>query len=239
MKRLWLRIAVFLAIIVGLFLVFRLTPLRGIINIEEIFRKKNELHALVQSRYLVSVLLFLGVYIVVTASSIPGAAVLSILGGFLFGPFLSPIYADLAATAGATVVFLVTRYFLGNAVQQRYADRLARMNRELERDGSNYMLTLRLVPAFPFFLINILAGLTPIKLRTFVWTSIVGMLPGSFVFAYLGYAGGSLDSFSLSPQIILAFSLLGVFSLVPVIVRKLRSRTEILSAKTNGEKNEK
>ena len=193
-----------------------------------IYEIRDSLLDTVQQRVLLSALIFVLVYFVSVAVSLPGATLLTLTGGFLFGPVLGTVLVNIGASSGALAIFLIARYFLGSTLQEKYGDKLATFNKELETNGSSYLLTLRFIPIFPFFLINLLSGLTTIKTRTFIWTTVVGILPGGFVYAYLGYAGSSLEEGEslLTPEIILALSMLAVISLIPVVYRKIKQRKE-------------
>jgi pyruvate/2-oxoglutarate dehydrogenase complex dihydrolipoamide dehydrogenase (E3) component/uncharacterized membrane protein YdjX (TVP38/TMEM64 family) len=163
---------------------------------------------------------FLLLYVVVTALSLPGAAVMTLAAGALFGLMWGTVIVSFASSLGATLAFLVSRYLLSEAVQKRFGDRLKPINEGIEKDGAFYLFTLRLVPIFPFFLINLLLGLTPIRAATFYWVSQVGMLAGTLVFVNAGTQLAQLDSLSgiLSPSLLLSFALLGLF---PFIAKKL------------------
>jgi pyruvate/2-oxoglutarate dehydrogenase complex dihydrolipoamide dehydrogenase (E3) component/uncharacterized membrane protein YdjX (TVP38/TMEM64 family) len=159
---------------------------------------------------------FFLLYVVVTALSLPGAAVMTLAAGALFGLFSGLLLVSFASSIGATLAFLVSRYVLRDSVQGRFGDRLKAINQGIEKDGAFYLFTLRLVPVFPFFLINLLMGLTPIRVGTFYWVSQVGMLAGTAVYVNAGTQLAQLDSLSgiLSPGLLLSFALLGVFPLV-------------------------
>lgn len=173
---------------------------------------------------------FMAVYIVQTALSLPGAAILSLAAGAIFGTIMGTIYANIAATIGATLAFLVTRYLLRDAVLSRFGTKLEGLNRELELRGLNYLLFLRLVPIFPFFLINLAAGLTRLPLRTFFFGTMLGIIPGGFVYVNAGASLATIDSLAgiASPRVLGAFALLGLFALVPVLYGKItaQKRTE-------------
>lgn len=168
---------------------------------------------------------FVAIYIVQTALSLPGAAILSLAAGAIFGPLLGTIYAVSAASIGATLAFLVTRYLLRDMVLSRFGARLEGMNRELEQRGFNYLLFLRLVPVFPFFLINLAAGLTRLPLRVFVSGTLLGIIPGGFVFVNAGASLASITSLSgiASPRVIGSFALLGLFALIPALYAKYKA----------------
>lgn len=163
---------------------------------------------------------FLLLYIVITALSLPGAAVMTLAAGALFGLLWGTALASFASSIGATLAFLVSRHLLNNTVQQRFGDRLKAINEGVSKDGAFYLLTLRLVPVFPFFLINLVMGLTSIKTGTFYWISQVGMLAGTLVFVNAGTQLAQIESLSgiLSPPLLLSFALLGAF---PLIAKKL------------------
>ncbi|HLO25988.1 MAG TPA: TVP38/TMEM64 family protein [Geobacteraceae bacterium] len=168
---------------------------------------------------------FMAVYVVQTALSLPGAAILSLAAGAIFGTLMGTVYAVIAATLGATLAFLVTRYLLRDAVLGKFGPKLEGINRELEERGLNYLLFLRLVPLFPFFLINLAAGLTRLRLRTFFIGTLLGIIPGGFVYVNAGASLATISSLKevASPRVLGSFALLGLFSLVPVIYGKIKT----------------
>lgn len=173
---------------------------------------------------LVLVLAFL-VYVAVTGLSLPGAAVLSLVYAWYFGFWRALILVSFASTLGATVAFLISRFLLRDLVQRRFATYLVAFNSNLEREGAFYLFTLRLIPAVPFFVINLVMGLTRMKATTFWWVSQLGMLAGTAVFVWAGSSVPSLDQLAeqgisgiMTPQLFVGFVLLGTF---PLIVRKL------------------
>jgi len=169
---------------------------------------------------------FLAIYILQSALSLPGAAILSLASGAIFGSLWGTVYAVCAASIGATLAFLVTRYLLRDLVLEKFGPRLEGLNRELEERGLNYLLFLRLVPLFPFFLINLAAGLTRLPLRTFFLGTLVGIVPGGFVFVNAGASLAGIGSLRdvASPRVLGSFALLGLFALVPVLYGKLKGR---------------
>lgn len=171
------------------------------------------------------VIAFMLVYIIQTSLSLPGATILSLSAGALFGPLLGTLYAVSAATIGATLAFLFTRYLLRDAVLNKFGNRLEKMNKELEERGLNYLLFLRLVPLFPFFLINLAAGLTRLPLRTFVVGTFFGIIPGGFVFVNAGASLATINKLSdvASARVLGSFALLGLFALIPALYAKFKS----------------
>lgn len=156
------------------------------------------------------------IYIAVTGLSLPGAAILTLAGGAVFGLFWGTVIVSFASTIGATLAFLAARFLFKDGIQARLGDRLQAINDGIARDGAFYLFTLRLVPLFPFFVINLLMGLTSIKVRTFYWVSQAGMLAGTLVYVNAGTQLGKLESLSgiLSPLVVGSFALLGVFPLM-------------------------
>ncbi len=165
-------------------------------------------------------LLFFVIYVVVTGLSLPGAAVMTLVGGAVFGLLWGTVIVSFASTLGATIAFLVSRYLLRDSVQSRFGDKLKTINEGMEKDGAFYLFTLRLVPVFPFFVINLLMGLTPIRTFTFFWVSQVGMLAGTLVYVNAGTQIARIESLGgiLSPGLLISFVLLGIF---PLIAKKI------------------
>ncbi|MGY8773558.1 FAD-dependent oxidoreductase [Spongiibacter tropicus] len=165
--------------------------------------------------WLFALLFFLG-YVLITALSLPGAAVMTLAGGAVLGFWQGLVLVSFASTIGATLAFLVARYLLRDSLQQRFPERLKKIDAGIASEGGFYLFTLRLVPLFPFFLINLLMGLTALPARRFYWVSQLGMLPGTAVYVNAGVQLGQVDSLSgiLSPSLIVAFSLLGIFPLL-------------------------
>lgn len=176
----------------------------------------------------VAPLTFIILYVVQTALSLPGALIFSLAAGALFGSIAGTLYAVTGATLGAALAFLVTRHLLHDPVQRRFGHRIEGVNRELERRGINYLLFLRLIPVFPFFLINLAAGLTRIPFGTFVAGTFVGIVPGAFVYVNAGASLATIESTSgiLTPRVVGSFVLLGIFAIAPAIYARLSRRGE-------------
>ena len=156
---------------------------------------------------------FFLLYVAVTGLSIPGAAIMSLVAGALFGVVLGTLIVSFASTMGATLAFLSSRYLLRDWVQGKFGERLRAVDDGLEKDGAFYLFTLRLIPVFPFFVINLLMGLTRIKTGTFFWVSQIGMLPATIVFVNAGTQISRIDSTAglLSPTLIASFVALALF----------------------------
>ncbi|MEW6076325.1 MAG: FAD-dependent oxidoreductase [Thermodesulfobacteriota bacterium] len=163
---------------------------------------------------------YMAVYVIVAALSFPGAAVMTLAGGAIFGFWRGLVLVSFASSIGATLAFLMARFFLKNAVQKKFADRLEAINRGIEKDGAFYLFSLRLVPVFPFFVINLVMGLTPIRTSVFYWVSQVGMLAGTAVYVNAGTQLAKINSMTgiLSPGLMASFVLIGIF---PLMARKI------------------
>lgn len=224
MKRAWLKIAILLVLVAGGVLSAHL--LKGhSFTLQDLKQYKEQLLLFVGAHYLQAVLLYILLYLA-AALFFPGALVLTVAGGLVFGTVPAAIYADLGATAGAVLAFLAARFILGDAVQKAFQTHLTRFNKEMESHGHNYLLVLRIFPVAPFFVINYGAGLTRIPLGTYVWTTSLGMFPGALLHAFLGeqlrYVSEPGDL--RSGKLLLVLALLVLLALVPVLLRHLPRR---------------
>jgi uncharacterized membrane protein YdjX (TVP38/TMEM64 family) len=178
-------------------------------------------------------LLYIGgfflIYVIVTALSLPGAAIMSLVAGALFGVVTGTIIVSFASSIGATLAFLSARFLLRDWVQSKFGERLKAIDDGIARDGAMYLFTIRLIPLFPFFVVNLLMGLTRIKTRTYYWVSQIGMLPATVVFVNAGTQISKIDSTAglLSPTLIGSFVLLGIF---PWIARGLVAAVKKVNA---------
>lgn len=178
----------------------------------------------VEDHYVLAVLFYILIYIVIVGFSVPEAFVLSIAGGFLFGTILGTVYVNIGATTGAILAFLFSRHLVGHWFQRKYREKLEKFNDEIKANGANYLLMLRFIILIPSFLINILAGLSRIPLKTFVWTTSLGILPSSLLYAY---TGSKLKRITSAKDIVLfdmlaVFLLFAFFAILPVILKKLK-----------------
>jgi uncharacterized membrane protein YdjX (TVP38/TMEM64 family) len=160
------------------------------------------------------------IYIFVTSLSLPGAAVMTLAGGALFGLITGTIVVSFASTIGASIACFVSRFILRDWMQGKFGDRLKSVNKGIENEGAFYLFTMRLIPVIPFWLINLLMGLTKMPIRRFYWVSQIGMLAGTIVYVNAGKELAKIESLSgiLSPSLIFSFILLGLF---PLITKKL------------------
>ena len=220
MKKSRLAVLLFIGFMMSLFFIFDLTQY---LSLDYFKAQQNTIEQYFIDNPMQTAMIFFVAYVVVTGLSLPGAAVMTLVAGAIFGLLWGVIIVSFASTIGATIAFLVSRFILRESVQQKFGHHLRAINQGVEQDGAFYLFTLRLVPAFPFFIINLLMGLTPIKAITFFWVSQVGMLAGTIVYVNAGTQIAQLDSLSgiLSPGLIFSFILLGMF---PWIARTLISR---------------
>ena len=174
--------------------------------------------------YAQSVVVYIFFYILMVCLALPVGALLTVTGGYLFGTIPGAVYTNIGATIGATLLFLFVRYSIGKVLQKRFASQLIRFNRRLERNDTQFLLTARLVVLFPFFLVNLLAGMTQVPLRTFVWTTSIGILPSSLVFSFAGQKLHALESIQdiFTPDMIAAFLAVTLLVLIPLIYRRVR-----------------
>ncbi len=190
------------------------------LNLQGLKARQASLGAWVAAHHWLALGSFFALYVAVTALSLPGAAILTLAAGALFGLIEGTVLVSFASSIGATLAFLVSRFVLRDSLRAKYGQRLRSFDEGIERDGGFYLFTMRLVPAFPFFLINLLAGLTALKTGVFYLVSQIGMLPGTIAFVYAGTQLARIDSLSgiLSPGLIGAFVLLGI---LPLLMRWL------------------
>ena len=198
------------------------------LTFENLKQNREMLQHFVKEHYLESVLIFILIFIS-TAFIIPGAIIVSVAGGLFYGVLMGTLYINIGSTVGATLAFLTARYLIGQWVQKRYHVQMGTFNSEIDRHGTNYLVTLRIVPVLPFFMVNYLAGLTRISTKKFFLTTSIGMIPGSLIYTFAGqqFSEVTTPEDITSPQLIIALVLLGVFALLPVIVhhfKRLRSR---------------
>ncbi|MEH0390299.1 TVP38/TMEM64 family protein [Vibrio mimicus] len=195
--------------------------------------KQAELASYIDAHLLQAAFIYFVVYVLLTAFSIPGATVVTLLGAALFGFWLSLLLASFASTIGATLAFLSSRFLLRDWVQSKFAEKLLTINQGVERDGAFYLFSLRLIPVFPFFLINLVMGLTPISTWRYYWVSQLGMLPGTAVYLNAGTQLAEISNLGeiISLPVLASFVLLGVF---PIIVKWLMGKFQQRSAPSSA-----
>ena len=207
------------------------------LNFQTLSEHYKKLQAFTNDHYVISVLTYMLVYILVVAFSIPGATVMTLIGGFLFGVIFGSIWVVLSATVGASITFLAVNTAFGNILKNKVDTKLSKIQKGFTENAFNYLLVLRLIPIFPFFAINIAAGIVGMKLRTFFIATLIGIIPGSAVYAWVGSGlGYTLDqgkSINLGiifePQVLLPIIALAVLSIIPIIIKKFKSNPEDLA----------
>jgi uncharacterized membrane protein YdjX (TVP38/TMEM64 family) len=171
-----------------------------------------------------TVIFYILIYTLQTALSLPGATILTLASGFLFGSLLGTLYVNIGATLGATIAFLSARYLLHDFVERKFSKKLTSLQAGFSNNAFQYLLTLRLIPLFPFFLVNLAAGLTKIRVTTYAGATALGIIPASFVYSNAGTQLGNITSVKDigSPKVLGAFVLLGLLAVVPIIYKRLQ-----------------
>ncbi len=217
-------------IIISFLLTFYLMGLDKYFSLEILRHYSQQLKAFVVSHFLFSSLIFIGVYIVIVTLSLPLASFLSLVGGFLFRQPWSTVYVICSATIGATIIFFIAKTSLGRMLKNTSGKHFEKIQVKIRKNAVYYLLFLRLMPIFPFWLMNLAPGLLGVKIRTFVWTTAVGIAPGAFVFTQAGAGLGvifaadepfSIDSI-FNRQIRIALIALGIMTFIPLILKKWR-----------------
>lgn len=219
-----------LGLILALMIIVLAVSFSQYLTLENAKAQQEALNTYIEQNLLFAATLYFLIYVVITAFSIPGAAVVTLLGAALFGFWTSLVLVSFASTIGATLAFLSSRYLLRDWVQTKFENKLSVINNGVDKDGVFYLLSLRLIPVFPFFLINLLMGLTPMSVSRFYLTSQIGMLPGTAVYLNAGTQLATIDSLSgiVSPGVLASFALLGLFPIIAKwVINKVRpNRTE-------------
>ena len=200
------------------------------LSLVELKARRDQLQGFVALHPALSFGLYILIYIAVVSLSLPGALVMTLSGGFLFGPWLGAAAASSGASLGAAVIFLVCRTAVGDSLRGKAGSTISRIEEGVRRDAFSYILTLRLIPAIPFWLVNLAAGFVNIPLRTFLAATVLGILPGSLVYSGLGaglgevFASGQEPNLRVifEPHVLLPLVGLGLLSLLPVVLRRFR-----------------
>ena len=215
---------ILLSILLLTLIVFFYFDLGQYLSLEILKSRLDRLHAFYEENAPYMLLSFVGIYIITVALSLPGATILTLTGGAIFGPWVGTLVVNVAATIGAVLAFLAARFILRNWVFEKFGENLKAFNDGFSRNAFNYILFLRLVPLFPFFLVNLVSGLTTVSWRVYLLGTMFGTLPGTFVYANAGSnitAINSMDDIA-SPRVLSSFALLGVFVLIPIIYKNLK-----------------
>ena len=209
---------VFLAVI-GAFYVL---DLKAYLSLDVLKANRDKLLLFTEDHYWPTVALFILAYVTQTAFSLPGATLMTLTGGFLFGSLWAALYVNIGATTGATLAFFAARYLFRGWVEQRFGKRLAVFQEGFRQNAFTYLLTLRLIPLFPFFLVNLLSGLTRVTASTYIAATALGIIPGSLAYTFAGRQLSTINSLAdlASPRLFLAFTGLGLLFLMPVVYRQ-------------------
>ena len=215
-----------LALFIGGIVLFFVLGGQKFLNLETLKANRDALILYAEQHYALALLIGFLIYTVSTALSLPGGLILSLAVGLVFGRWAGTVLIVVAATLGATLVFLAARYLFGDIARKKIGGLAQKINEGFTQDAFNYLLFLRLVPLFPFWLVNLAPAFTNVSLKTYVTATAIGILPGTFVFANLGQNLGRISSTQdlLTPPIISAFVLLGVFALIPVLYKKFKAK---------------
>jgi uncharacterized membrane protein YdjX (TVP38/TMEM64 family) len=215
-----------LAIIIILVTLAWIFEITDYINLETIKSQRSELLAYVTNNPVLSITGFIAIYIISVALSLPIATLLTLLGGFLFGQWLGTFLIVISATIGATLLFLSARSAIGSSLREKAGPFYKKIELNMNQNSTGYLLFMRLVPLFPFFIVNIVPALFNVRLIPYIITTFVGIIPGTFVYANVGRELGSIESITdlASKETLLAFTLLGIFALIPTIYKMIQSR---------------
>ena len=207
---------------------FHVLDLGEYLTLSSLKANRESLEALRTAHAFLFPAVFVLIYIVQTAFSLPGAAILSLAAGAIFGVLQGTLFVVSGATVGAVLAFLVSRTLLRDWVVKKFGGRMEGIDRGLRENGLSYLLFLRLVPAFPFFLVNLACGVTGLPLRTYALGTLFGIMPGSLVFVNAGASLAAIENLSqvASPRVLGSFALLGLFALLPTIVKAVKKRRE-------------
>lgn len=233
-RKLWLRLLPVLAILLAIVLVFA-TGLQRYLSLDELQHRRAALNALVDAHPVQSAAAYMGLYLLVVALSLPGALIMTLSGGFLFGPVWGTAAAVIGASAGAVVMFLVARTALGDALRRRAGQSgglLNKLERGIRENAFSALLTARLIPALPFWLVNVAAGLVKMPVRTYATATVIGILPSTAIYAGIGSGlnrvfeeGGKPElGMIFEPQVLLPLLGLAVLSMVPILWKLWRGR---------------
>lgn len=225
----WIRAILAIGLLSFVAIFFRL-GLQSYLDLAYIKQQRSALDAFIGENPARASVFYFATYVLVTALSLPGAAILTLLAGAFFGLVWGTVMASFASSLGAVLAFMFSRYVFGEAIQRKFAKQLQEFNHGIEQEGGFYLFSLRLMPIVPFFLVNVLMGLTKIEIRKFYLISQIGMLPGTFVYVNAGRQLNEIESLKgiLSPSVIMAFVAIGI---LPILSKKIiekfaRSKTQ-------------
>ena len=219
------KILIFL-ILIGAIAIFYSFDLQRFLTLKSLKENRQTLMLTYQTHRTPFIIGFILIYTAQTALSLPGAAILTLAGGAIFGALMGTIWVNIGATTGALLAFLLARTLLRDWVLNRFGQRMLSLDNGLNENGLSYLLFLRLVPLFPFFLVNLACGVTGLSIKTYLIGTMIGILPGSFVYANAGASLAAIESISqvASTRVLVSLALLGLFALIPAMYRRVESR---------------
>ena len=224
-RRAWPKVAIAVVFVAAL-VAFLASGAARYLTLDAVKQHAASLRAFTDVHYFEALALAFALYVAAASLSLPSGTVLSVTFGFLFGRWIASALVITAATLGATIVFIAARYLFGEAVRQRLGETGERINAEFTHDGFSWLLFMRLMPVFPYFLVNLIPTLTAIRVRTYAAATLFGILPSTFIVTNFGQALGNLESTRglFTPEALAALSLLALLALFPVLLHYLRSR---------------
>ncbi len=209
--------------------IFYYLDLGRYLTLESLKTNRDYLLNYYSNHMLIFIVSYIAIYTMQTAFSLPGAAILTLAGGAVFGALMGTIWVNIGATIGAVLAFLLARNLLRDWVVKKFGKQMEALDKGLSESGMSYLLFLRLVPLFPFFLVNLACGITGLQLRTYIIGTMVGILPGSFVYANAGASIASINTMRdvASPRVLISFALLGFFALLPTVYKKIKASLQM------------
>jgi len=216
---------IILLIVIGIGItLFYFLDIKEYLSFESLKANRDRLNVVYQENSIVFISGFVGVYFLIVSFSLPGATLLTLAAGAIFGSVLGVLIVNIGATLGATAAFLSARFIFRELVENKFSDKLKFINRGISGNAFSYLLFLRLVPVFPFFLVNLVLGLTQVRLSIYFFGTMLGIMPGSFVYAFAGSNLANINSVSdiASFKVLGALALLGIFALIPVVYRRYK-----------------
>ena len=216
---------IILLIVIGIGIAsFYFLDIKEYLSFENLKASRDRLNVIYQENSIIFISWFIGIYFLTVSFSLPGATILTLAAGAIFGSVLGVLLVNIGATLGATAAFLSARFIFRDWVEGKFSDKLSFINSGISGNAFSYLLFLRLVPVFPFFLVNLILGLTQVRLSIYFFGTMLGIMPGSFVYAFAGSNLANINSVSdiASPKVFGALALLGIFVLIPVVYRRYK-----------------
>ena len=216
---------IILLIVIGIGIAsFYFLDIKEYLSFENLKANRDRLNVIYQENSIIFISWFIGIYFLTVSFSLPGATILTLAAGAIFGSVLGVLLVNIGATLGATAAFLSARFIFRDWVEGKFSEKLNFVNSGISGNAFSYLLFLRLVPVFPFFLVNLILGLTQVRLSIYFFGTMLGIMPGSFVYAFAGSNLANINSVSdiASPKVFGALVLLGIFTLIPTVYSRYK-----------------